>query len=114
MSRLTDKELDEARAKTAWEAYLPKVTRLGGAIVPIQWDDCQHEVRQALILAARLAREGWTPHPDPDVLLAREVIANRPCKPETRDMVLAGELDDYEAVQIAVDAIKAARAEWGV
>ena len=98
---MTDEQLDEARAKAAWEATsADKLTRF----------ECLNaNVQEAFILAARLAREGWTPAPDPDVLLARRVIASRPCKPETRDMVLAGDLDDGEAMQIALDAIRAAR-----
>jgi hypothetical protein len=58
VSDLTPEELDEARAEEAWRLFVEQ-----------PGDDPQSRV-----IAARLAREGWTPPPkvDPDLLAARE------------------------------------------
>jgi hypothetical protein len=57
---MTNEELDKARADEAWRIYTggPKTDRLAA-------------------IAARLAREGWTPPEpvDPDVLSVREIVA---------------------------------------
>ena len=77
---MTNEELDEARAKEAerlWEGF-----RDGGVSSPS-------------IVAARLARENWTPPEpvDPDVLAWREWMIDTPGTPEYREEVLAGKWD---------------------
>jgi hypothetical protein len=58
VTELTPEELDEARADEAWRLFVE------------QPGDDPH----SRVIAARLAREGWTPPPkvDPDLLAARE------------------------------------------
>ena len=80
---MTNEELDEARAKEAkrlWESF-----RDGGVSSPS-------------IVAARLARENWTP-PEPvdDVLAWREWAVT--CLPEFRAGFLDGSLDSSRAAQ---------------
>ena len=60
---MTDEELDQARAAEAWclHVALPGDQRL---------------ISNPALIAARLAREGWTPV-DPDLVEAREVCARR-------------------------------------
>jgi len=55
---MTDEELDEARAKEAQRIWA--MSPLNGV--------------SSCVIAARLAREGWTP-PDPVLLRARELAA---------------------------------------
>jgi hypothetical protein len=58
---MTNEEIDKARADEAWRLW-----QIQGADHP-----------QPAIIAARLAREGWTPPPpvDPDLLAVREIVA---------------------------------------
>jgi hypothetical protein len=61
---MTNEELDKARAKEAWR----KCEALGFG----------KDYESPTIIAARLAREGWTPPPppvDPDLLAVREIVA---------------------------------------
>jgi hypothetical protein len=110
---MSDEELDEVRAKAAWQATsADKLTRF----------ECLNaNVQEAIILAARYGRENWTPA-DPDLALAREVALEYETKvseqkydegarTEARRRLLSGELDEFETVQIALAAIRATRAE---
>ncbi len=97
MSDLTLEELDEARADEAWRLFVE------------QPGDDPH----SRVIAARLAREGWTPPPkvDPDLLAAREIAikfisANERVSAEYR----AGMFDRFSSVGMALAGIKHGRA----
>lgn len=86
---MTNEELDKARAEEAVRLWL---LMPGGPDVLGQ-------------IAARLAREGWTPPPDSDVLLVREMLAARfdavCCRREAQE-TRNGERDDTLAFQAAL------------
>jgi hypothetical protein len=65
VTELTPEELDEARAQEANRIY-----NTGHSVFP--------RAERTATIAARLAREGWTPPPkvDPDLLAAREWAAS--------------------------------------
>lgn len=103
---MTNDELDEARAK---EAY--RLAHIGREV-----GDNTGMFREVGCIAARLARENWQPT-DPDLVLAREVVAKvfedqgqRGCAPTD---VRAGVWDGNNTVVIALAAIRAARREAG-
>ena len=95
---MTNEELDEARAKEARRLWLAQPD--------------SREVTLATI-AARIVRESWTPV-DPDLLLAREVVAKEWADDGchgTSELVLAG---TYDVVSVkTAAAIKAADARRG-
>lgn len=103
MTKLTNDELDRARAE---EAY--RLTNADGALF-----GCDPTV-----VAARLAREGWTPTPevDADVLAVREVLAKDAAAaefPEDAARYMAGKLDgslQFYCALLAFRAGKEARA----
>jgi hypothetical protein len=78
---MTPEELDEARAKEAWR----KCDALGFG----------KDYESPAIIAARLAREGWTPPPpvDPEVLAYREWEVSQLTDHFDREKVLAGKWD---------------------
>lgn len=78
---MTPEELDKARADEAW--------RLQGKMIG------SGHIDSIAIIAARLAREGWTPPEpvDPDVLAYREWAVSQPHTPAFREEVLAGKWD---------------------
>jgi hypothetical protein len=93
---MTPEELDEARAKEARRIY-------GGGMPSLA------------TIAARLAREGWTPSKpvDPDLLAVREIVAReweqvgfRGDATKTR----SGDNDDRWLVSFALAAYKAGKA----
>lgn len=92
---MTNEELDVARANEAWRilnGFPPKMGTLPTSVVTI---------------AARLAREGWAPPIDPDLILARKICADHysPYGPG----YLKGVYDDASTVKIAMAAIKCVR-----
>ena len=92
---MSPEELDEARAKEA--------QRL--------WESGQEAGSSSWVVAARLAREGWTPPEpvvDPDVLAFREWAATNPNHP-FREEVLAGKWDRSEAARGFVAGARMAR-----
>lgn len=96
---MTNEELDVARAREA----------LSKCQHGLSWDNLTQASRDTLTLAARYGREGWTPT-DPDLVLAREVAANRfPPKDMWSIAVRRGIQDDDPYVQIALAAIRATR-----
>jgi hypothetical protein len=72
---MTDDELDKATADEAWRIM--------------------EEGQDVAVIAARLAREGWTPPEpvDPDVLACRQWMISQACSPDYREAVLAGKWD---------------------
>lgn len=100
---MTDEELDEARAKAALERHP----------IGMKWDAMADDLRDILILAARYGREGTQPT-DPDLVLAREVVAQEYRRREfsiAAKETMAGARDDEVAIQAALAAIRAVRAE---
>jgi hypothetical protein len=93
VSDLTPEELDQARAAEA-SRRSPDICGF----------------TQQLTLAARLAREGWTPTPkvDPDLLAAREWAAK--FLPFMADRFLGGKLDNLEPITCFLAGIKHGRA----
>jgi hypothetical protein len=91
---MTNEELDEARADEA--------LRLWGQ---------SHNKSTPRVIAARLAREGWTPPEpvDPDVLAVREVLARSDENEAARRGYLAGRYDSHNWFQSALAAYKAGR-----
>ncbi len=61
-------------------------------------------------IAAALVRTGWKPV-DPDLILAREVLASRTSCTLTAAQYRSGANDSYYIVETAVAAIKAVRRE---
>ncbi len=94
---MSPEELDRATADEAWRLW-----QIQGADHP-----------QPAIIAARLAREGWTPPPvDPDLLAVREIAAARYERMALYDWAHAarkGELDAGEDLQYPLAAYKAGR-----
>ena len=78
---MNNEELDRARGAEAYRLWESAESRVG-------------EENRATI-AARLAREGWTPPEpvDPDVLACREWMINRSGTPGYQEEVLAGKWD---------------------
>ena len=79
---MTNEELDEARAKETLRELEERNTR--------------YSFLEVATLAARLARENWTPPEpvvDPDVLAFREWEASHPCPDYYRKEVLEGKRD---------------------
>ena len=74
---MTPEELDEARAIEAQR----------------RWATSEQTGSSSWVVAARLAREGWTPPVDPDLLACREWMISQPCSPDYREAVLAGKWD---------------------
>ena len=72
---MTHEELDKATADEAWRLL--------------------EEGQDVAVIAARLAREGWTPPEpvDPDVLAYREWEVGKPATRDFREEVLAGKWD---------------------
>jgi hypothetical protein len=93
---------------------LPEITDEDRAVAADAWRlyDASDRMEPAIAIAAALVRTGWKPV-DPDLILAREVCAERwqsgglgfPAA-----TVLAGDMDNYDTVAIALAAIKAADA----
>ena len=97
---MTEDQLDEARAKEAW--------RLARAEGPGR---ILHGCDAVVILAARLAREGWTPT-DPDLIEARRACAGLvPSTTGWGARVLSGDEDADFSVRCALAAIKQAKAK---
>ncbi len=94
---MTNEELDEARAKEAWR----KCDALGFG----------KDYESPTVIAARLAREGWTPPEpvDPDVLAYREWEAGLAKDPIYRDKALSGEWDRYPSGRAFVAGARMAR-----
>jgi hypothetical protein len=98
---MTNEELDEARAKEAWRIYMfHHNERPKGA----------NAHRVAAEIAARLAREGWTPPDpvDPDVLAYREWFTADRCtlSPSVRISLDRG---DYDKIEVAKAYLAGAR-----
>ena len=93
---MTDEELDRARAAEAATLFSKGVGQKGNGVV---LDTAE--------MAARLAREGWTPE-DPLLKEAREIVAShydghlRSVASEVR----SGQMDDCDGVRIALTALK--------
>ncbi len=94
---MTPEELDEARAKEAWRLWMGR----------------QKADSSSWVIAARLARENWTPPEpvDPDVLAVRGVLA----RPEVGSAInssnyLKGRFDNVRSFKLALAAYKAGRA----
>jgi hypothetical protein len=94
---MTNEELDEARAKEAWRLWNDEdgVTDEGHAVI-----------------AARLAREGWTPPEpvDPDVLAFEQWFKGAlVARPEFKEPYLAGACmareQEQERAKVLVDAL---------
>ena len=66
---MTPEELDKARAEEAWRIYMTNPPGMTG--------------ERLAMIAARLAREGWTPPPpvDPDVVAFRKWMDTNPLEP---------------------------------
>lgn len=99
---MTDDELDEARAKTAFDADRNRTW---------QWAQLGPDYRATIIMAARLARENWQPT-DPDLVLARGMVALEYRRREfsiAANETMAGARDDEVAIKAALAAIRAAR-----
>lgn len=98
---MTPEELDKARAEEAWR----KCDALGFG----------KDYESPTIIAARLAREGWTPPPppvDPDLLAVREIVAAELEKNGRHHHVgrtRTGNCDNGFAVTAALAAYKAGR-----
>ncbi|MEN9419845.1 MAG: hypothetical protein RI988_3466 [Pseudomonadota bacterium] len=102
---MTDEELDKARAAEAWRVF--------------STSDADFTIEALGEIAARLAREGWTPPVDPDLLVAREIAAKGwgevglgLSTAETAALVtqtLAGSYDTHLFVRAALAAYKAGR-----
>ena len=88
---MTDEELDKARAEEALR----------------QSRQLDATPSSTLILAARLARESWTPV-DPDLIEAREVCASR-TSVGVAAAYSSGSMDHTWAVQTALAGIKRGR-----
>jgi hypothetical protein len=95
---MTNEELDRARGAEAYRLWESAESRVG-------------EENRAMI-AARLAREGWTPPPpvDPDVLAVRVVLADQATNRIARQAYLNGAHDAQTHFQSALAAYKAGRA----
>ena len=92
---LTPEQLDEARAQEA-------ITRFIRGESVKTYEGLAH-------LAARLAREGWTPT-DPDLIEARGLVATVVAPSTTiADIYRAGEMDCSPHVRVALAAIKRGR-----
>jgi hypothetical protein len=93
---LTPEELDDARAQEANRIY-----NTGHSVFP--------RAERTATIAARLAREGWTPPPkvDPDMLAAREWCANE--WPKDREAHRAGAYDNISATRAFLAGIKHGR-----
>lgn len=96
MTTMTPEELDEARAREALrQLYGPEA------------NFASHD--RVSTLAARLAREGWTPV-DPDLIQAREIAAGtHDGSSEWADGAKKGLRDDSRAVQLVLAGIKRGR-----
>ena len=70
----------------------------------------QRQCPRGVILAARYGREGYAPT-DPDLVLAREVVANH-FKISRPDRAALEDFDDGISIQIALAAIRAARVPY--
>ncbi len=68
--------------------------------------------RAAAEIAAALVRTGWKPV-DPDLILAREVLASKTSCALTAAQYRSGANDGYYIVESALAAIKAVRREGG-
>jgi hypothetical protein len=95
---MTNEELDKARATEAEFLY----------------DEQKGGWPSTAVIAARLARENWTPPEpaDPDVLAVREVLA----RPEVGSRInssyyLKGKFDNERSFKLALAAYKAGRAQ---
>ena len=78
---MTNEELDEARAKEAWRL----------------WQGGQEAGSSSWVIAARLARENWTPPEpvvDPDVLAFRKWFAGY--DPNIKKLALTGKWDESQ------------------
>ena len=105
MTDLTGEELDKARGEEAERLYVADRRPMPGYGV------------QSATIAARLAREGWTPV-DPDLVEARTIFAfravisssnlNRTADESKRD-VLEGKSDQTELLQLILAGIKRGR-----
>lgn len=97
---MTPEQLDEARAREAQRQIDPDCA----------WEIQGQPFKTKMALAARLAREGWTPT-DPDLIEAREVCA--PILARMRgvheDAVFRGVFDLDPDLQCALAAIKRGR-----
>jgi hypothetical protein len=71
---------------------------------------CLDKARDVGAIAAALVRTGWKPV-DPDLILAREVLASRTSCTLTAAQYRSGANDSYYIVETAVAAIKAVRRE---
>jgi hypothetical protein len=93
---MTDEELDKARAEEA--------RRRRGPGSPLVED---------ATIAARLAREGWTPPPvDPDLLAVREIVAewwDGMGSGYSAREVRAGRCDMHDLIKVALAAYKAGK-----
>jgi hypothetical protein len=97
---MTDEELDTARAKEAVRKVYGAATHTTVA-------------EQVAFIAAKLARERWTPA-EPNLVLARQVVIDYSAEhsiPLAVDETRAGRCDTDPWVQIAFAGIKAARGE---
>ena len=98
---MTNEELDKARASEAW--------RLQGEMIG------KSPIDSTAMIAARLAREGWTPPPppvDPDLLAVREIVARIYEKNEwynSATHVRQGRIDEGSLFGTALAAYKAGR-----
>jgi len=94
---MTNEELDKARAQEARRIFDEAPSGVPGHVATI---------------AARLAREGWTPPPpvDPDVLAVRGLLASRAYSSHDPQDYLAGRYDDYAHFLHALAAYKFGRA----
>jgi hypothetical protein len=90
---MSPEELDKARAEEAW--------RTSG----------DYSVARVATIAARLAREGWTPPPpvDPDLIAVRGVLALISNSKNLHNAYLEGKCDDDRSFQMALAAYKAGR-----
>lgn len=91
--KMTDADLDEARANEAWE----QLNRTG-------WP---HEAAVAVV-AARLAREGWTPPAPDDPLLpeAREILVKTWANADTKARVVQGDFDNNLTLLCALSGLR--------
>lgn len=99
---MTNEELDEARAKEARRIHYAK--------------ECP-PVGEDAIIAARLAREGWTPPEpvDPDLLAVREIVAKEwesKMFPHHADAARKGRYDAEVSVRAALAAYKASASRF--
>jgi hypothetical protein len=93
---MNNEELDKARADEAWRLW-----QIQGADHP-----------QPAIIAARLAREGWMPPVDPDLLAVREIVATAREKDGLHDLAgrtRTGDCDNNPTVTSTLAAYKAGK-----